>query len=85
MTDETRKYMAFGAIGLGVINLCAWFIPICGGPLSLIGLVLGFLGLNSEQRILAIVGLVLSGLGLLASIVNGALGAFAFLQQSGAF
>jgi len=83
MNENTRKYMAFGSIGLGVINLCAWFLPICGGPLSLIGIVLGILGIKSEQRILAIIGIVLSGLGLLASIVNALIGVSLALQNGG--
>ena len=43
-------------------NLCAWFIPICGIPLSLVGLVLGFLGMKDEtQKTFAIIALVVLG------------------------
>ncbi len=74
---NNKDIMAIAALVLGVINLCAWFIPLCGLPLSIVGLVLGFLGMNAPtRRTLAIIGLVLCGLGLLASIGNAALGAY---------
>jgi hydrogenase/urease accessory protein HupE len=76
MNDQNRVYMAYGSVGLGALNLCAWFIPLIGCPLSIVGLVLGILGIKSPQRVLAIVGIVLCSLGLLASLVNAAWGAW---------
>jgi hypothetical protein len=68
---------AIGSLVLGVINLCAWFIPLCGAPLSIVGIVLGYLGMKDpSQKTFAIVGLVLCVIGLLASCVNGAVGAY---------
>ena len=58
-----QRIMAIASLVLGVINLCAWFLPICGIPLSVAGLVLGFLGMKDpSQKTLAIAGMVLSGL-----------------------
>ncbi len=75
--QDSSKGWAIASLVVGIINLCAWFIPLCGGPLSIVGIVLGVLGMKSTtQRTLAIVGIVLSGLGLLASIVNAVLGAY---------
>ena len=72
-----EKMMAIGSLVLGVINLCAWFLPICGIPLSLVGLVLGFFGMKDpSQKTLAIIGMALCGLGLLAGCVNAAYGAY---------
>ncbi|NWF64106.1 MAG: DUF2776 family protein [Chloroflexi bacterium] len=69
--------MAIASLVLGVINLCAWFLPICGVPLSIVGIVLGFLGMKDpSQKTLAIIGMVLCGLGLLAACVNGAVGVY---------
>jgi hypothetical protein len=60
---------------LGVLNLCAWLLPICGFPLAIAGIVLGYLGMKSpEQKNLAIAGLALSGLGLLLACVNAIAG-----------
>ncbi len=72
-----QRVMAISSLVLGVINLCAWFIPLCGVPLSIIGIVLGFLGMkDSSQKTLAIVGIVLCGLGLVAACINAAVGAY---------
>jgi hypothetical protein len=65
-----KKGLAIAGFVLGILNLCAWFLPICGGPLSVVGIVLSALGIKSSQKTLAIIGLVLSGLGLIATIIN---------------
>ncbi len=70
-----RKGFAIAGLVLGVINLCSWFLPICGGPLAVVGLVLSILGISSSQKTLAIIGVVLSVIGLLLTIVNAILGA----------
>lgn len=71
-----KKGLAVAGLVLGIVNLCSWFVPICGGPLAIVGIVLSVLGLKSSKRTLAIVGIVLSGLGLIATIVNAAAGAY---------
>ena len=71
-----RDWMAYTSLGLGIVNLCAWFLPICGGPLTIVGLVLGALGLRSTKRTLAIVGLVLCGITLCLTIGNAVWGAY---------
>lgn len=79
-----ERMMAIASLVLGVINLCAWFLPICGIPLSLVGLVLGFLGMKDQsQKTLAIIGMVLCGLGLLAGCINAALGAYMSMTGNG--
>ena len=76
--------MAIASLVLGIINLCAWFFPICGIPLSIVGVVLGFLGMKDpSQKTLAIAGMVLSGLGLLAACINAAAGAYMALSGNG--
>ena len=72
---QDRSPLAIASLVIGVLNLCAWIIPLCGCPLSIIGIVLGAVSLNSSQRTLAIIGLVLCGLGLVATLGNAVLGA----------
>ena len=77
-----QRIMAIASLVLGVINLCAWFLPICGIPLSIAGLVLGFLGMKDpSQKTLAIIGMALCGLGLLLACGNGAYGAYVGVTQ----
>lgn len=79
-----QRVMAIASLVIGVINLCAWFFPICGVPLGIAGIVLGFLGMKDPaQKTFAIIGIVLSALGLVAACVNGALGAYMQLSGNG--
>ncbi|MCL4261759.1 MAG: hypothetical protein KJ069_01020 [Anaerolineae bacterium] len=75
-TNKNEEYMAIGALVLGIINLCAWFVPLCGFPLAIVGIVLGYMGRNSAQRTLAIIGIVLSSIALVLTIGNAAIGAY---------
>jgi len=69
------RTFAIISLVLGILNLCAWIFPICGFPLAIAGIVLGYLGLKApEQKNLAIGGMVLSGLGILLSCVNAIAG-----------
>lgn len=71
-----ERIMAIGSLVIGIINLCAWFFPICGFPLGLIGVVLGYFGMKDpSQKTLAIIGMVLSGIGILLACINAVAGA----------
>ena len=84
--NNNDRTMAIASLVLGVLNLCAWFLPICGVPLGITGLVLGYFGQRSvAQRTLAIIGMVLSGIGLLLACGNGAWGAWNYINNSGNF
>lgn len=82
-----ERIMAIASLVIGVIDLCAWFLPICGIPLALIGLVLGFLGMkDSSQKTLAIIGIALCALGLILGCGNAAWGAYnGYIAASGSY
>ncbi len=71
-----RSALAIVSLVLGVLSLCAWFLPICGIPVSAIGAILGGLSLGSTRKGMAIAGLILCGLGLLLAVCNAAFGAY---------
>lgn len=74
-STDNNRIMAIASLVLGIINLCAWIFPICGAPLAIIGLVLGYFGLRSpQQKTLATVGMVLSGIALLLACLNAVAG-----------
>lgn len=76
-SSGNEKTFAIISLVLGVLNLCVWFFPICGFPIGIAGIVLGYLGLKApEQKNLAIGGMALSGLGILLSCVNAIVGIF---------
>ena len=64
-----KKGLAITSLILGILSLCAavgWF---CGGPISIAGLVVGFLGLKRSGKSMAVAGIVLSAFGLLLTII----------------
>lgn len=76
MKSSNYHYLAIASLAIGVINLCTWLLPICGIPLSIAGLILGFLGRNSSQRSLAFVGISLCVIGLVLGVVNAIASAY---------
>ena len=67
---------AIASLGFGIFSLIAWLLPICGLPISILGMTLGVAGLRTSKRVLAIVGIGLSLFGLVCGIINSALGAY---------
>jgi len=55
---------------LGIIGLFAWFIPLVGFPVNIVGIVMSSKGLESAIRGRATAGLVLSIIGLVLSAIN---------------
>ncbi len=74
--DSTKNGKATTGLVLGIIGLIAWFIPLIGAPITIIGLVFSIKGLKSLKRGVAITGIVLSSIGLFATIVNASIGAY---------
>jgi hypothetical protein len=78
--DPSKDWMAIVSLVLGILNLCSicsFFLPpvCCLTILPTIGaIVFGILGMKSTKRTLAIVGLVLGGLGLLMQIIASLIG-----------
>jgi len=65
-----ERVFSIVSLVLGIISLCIWLVPFCGVFVGIImgigGLVLGYLGMKDvSQKTLAIVGMVLSGIGFL--------------------
>lgn len=75
-----KQGVAIAALVLGILNLAAWCLPICGFPMSIAGIITGIIGLKSSSRGMAIAGLVLSAIGLILSAVNALVGVFLFTQ-----
>jgi hypothetical protein len=68
--------LAITSLILGILSLVAWFFPLCGFPMSVTGLVLGIVGINSSKRGLAIAGIVMTVIGLVLTISNATIGAY---------
>lgn len=68
--------LAVTSLVIGIIGFGAWCLPICGLPLSIGGLITGIMGMKSPGRGMAIAGVILNVLGLIAGIANAAYGAY---------
>lgn len=76
MNPKYYEYLAIASLGIGVINVCAWLLPVCGLPLGALGVFLGILARNSSRRTLALVGIGLCSLGLVLGLGNALYGAY---------
>jgi hypothetical protein len=65
------KKLAIAAFVIGILSICSWFVfPDCISPLSIIGIILGVVSINSRYRALAITGIILSILGLAVYLIT---------------
>lgn len=71
-----RSRLAIPSLVLGILGLCAWILPLCGFPISIVGLSLDILSVRSNRRGVAMAGIVLAALTLLAAVVNAAFGVY---------
>jgi membrane-bound ClpP family serine protease len=67
---------AVASLVLGIIGLVAWFIPLFGLPITIVGFVLGLISMHSPRRGMAVAGVVLCVIGLVFSVANAAIGAY---------
>jgi hypothetical protein len=77
--EGTNKFLAAFSLILGVLSLCAGLVPVCGGGISIVGIVVGVFGRRSDSRKLAAVGIAVSVLGLILSMVYAY---FVYIQKS---
>lgn len=81
MENENKK--SYAGLILGIISLVAWLLPIAGYPVSIVGIVLSTKAIKKpDNKTIAIVGMVLSIIGLILTLINSFLGALIGIQQS---
>lgn len=73
-TDKKATKAMVGFI-LGLVGIIAWFLPIIGVPVTILGIIFSALGINSQNRNKAIAGLILSIVFLVVTLINSFLGA----------
>ena len=60
---------------LGIVSLIAWFIPLVGFPVSIIGLYLGYKDIKKGENPTVRRGILFSKIGLILTIINAIVGA----------
>jgi hypothetical protein len=66
---RTAKFLALASAALGVLSLCMAIVPVCGGTMSILGIALGLYSLRVENSGMAKAGVIISGLGILITVV----------------
>ena len=66
---RTARLLAIASPALGLMSLCLAIIPVCGGVTSVVGIVLGLYSLRTEHSKSALAGVIISGLGIVVTIV----------------
>lgn len=68
--------LSIASLALGVLSLCGWIIPCIGIPVSLAGIIIGIIGIaKADLKPMAIVGVILNALTIIAAIINSIAGA----------
>lgn len=80
-TQSRRSGVAIASLVLGILSLIFWLLPILGAPLAIAGIVTGVMGRSGTRRGMALAGLICSIIGLVLSLINGALGAYLAIQN----
>ena len=72
--DQSGK--AVTSLVLGIAGLVTWIVPLFGLPITIVGLIMGVKGRNSQKAGTATAGIVLSVLGLIASFIHAVVAAY---------
>lgn len=71
-----KKGFSIASMVLGIVGFIAWCIPLLGFPVTIVGLILGILGIKKGGKGMAIAGIIMCSITLGLTIVNSALGAY---------
>ncbi|QYR11107.1 hypothetical protein [Prevotella sp. Rep29] len=74
MNDRKISGASTASLIFGLIGVVAWILPLIGYPVTIGGLVLGIVGHKSDSSSRAMVGIVLSIIFLIATIISSVLG-----------
>ena len=68
--DDKKATKAMIGFILGLCSIIAWYIPLIGFPVTIIGIVFSAMGMNSVNKGKAIAGLTLSIVFLVVTMIN---------------
>lgn len=67
--ESDRSWMGTASLVLGVVTVLTWCLPFCSGPLAVVGIILGALGLKESNRGMSMAGLVLNIIAIILTII----------------
>ena len=81
--EPEQKGMSIASMVLGIVGILAWLLPCVGYPVTIVGIILGVIGMKKGGKKMAIVGIVLSVIFLIATLINSIAGVVLQLDQLG--
>lgn len=81
--QEEKKGMSIASLVLGCCGVIAWCIPLFGYPVTITGIVLGCIGMKKGGKTFAIIGIILSAIFFIATIISSAIGVMSAMSQMG--
>ncbi len=79
--QEEKKGMSIASLVLGCVGILAWCLPLLGYPVTIAGIVLGIIGMKKGGKTLAIIGIILSAIFLIATLINSIAGVMLAVQN----
>ncbi len=76
MADKKKNVYATVSFVLGWCGIIAWLLPIVGFPVTIVGIIMGLKGQDSQLQSKAKTGLILNIVFLVVTALNSALGIF---------
>lgn len=73
--QEEKKGLSIASMVLGIVGFVAWCLPILGFPVTIVGIVLGIIGMKKGGRGMAIAGIIMCSITFLITLINSILGA----------
>ncbi len=74
MMQPEKKGQSIASLVLGICSFIAWLIPLFGYPVSIVGIVMGAMGMKKGGKKMAIAGIICSSIGLLITLINSIAG-----------
>lgn len=71
-----KKGMSIASMVLGICGFVAWCLPLIGYPVTVVGLILGIVGMKKGGKGMAIAGIVMCSITLALTLCNSFLGAY---------
>lgn len=71
-----KKGMSIASMVLGICGFIAWCLPLIGYPVTIVGLILGIIGIKKGAKGMAVAGIIMCSITLVLTIINSALGAY---------
>ncbi len=72
--EPEKKGMSIASLVLGICGFIAWCIPLFGYPVTIVGIILGVIGMKKGGKGMAIAGIVCSAISLVLTVINSVAG-----------